>query len=57
MQPSPRHRAVEAQFRQLVSNAELEPPEDVEYTLESVIFRWEGPKLSVVVDLGDPPGG
>ena len=56
MQPNPRHRAVESRFRQLVIDAELPPPDNVEYLFESIMFRWEGPKVAVVVDLDDLPG-
>jgi hypothetical protein len=57
MDPSSRHRAAEAQFRELVGNAELDAPDDVEYTPASLIFRWFGPKLAVIVDLDDAPDG
>lgn len=57
MQPSPRHREAESQFRQLISSAELAQPDDVEYTRESVVFRWRGPQVAVVVDLDDPDAG
>ena len=54
MQPSPRHRAAESQLRRLITDAELPQPDDVEYTRATVIFRWEGPKVAVVIDLDDP---
>jgi hypothetical protein len=50
----PRHRAAESKLRQVIADAELPPPDDVEYTRASVIFRWQGPKVAVVVDLDDP---
>jgi len=55
MQPSPRHRAVESRFRQLITESELPQPDNVEYLCESVIFRWQEPKVAVVVDLDEPP--
>jgi len=55
MQPSPRHRAVESRFRQLITDAELPQPDEVEYFDESVMFRWPGPKVAVVVDFDDFP--
>jgi len=45
MPASPRHRAVESRLRQLIADAELPPPDDVEYLRTSVIFRWQGPRL------------
>src|SRR4051812_9393181 len=56
MHPSPRHCAAEAEFRELVSNADLDAPDDVEYTPASLIFRWRGPMVAVVVELDDQPG-
>jgi hypothetical protein len=54
MQPTPRHHAAEEQFRRLLTSAQLAPPDDVEYGLDSLVFRWEGPQVAVVVDLDDP---
>ncbi len=54
MQPSSRHRGAESQFRELIRSADLAQPDDVEYTPESVIFRWYEPQVAVVVDLDDP---
>jgi len=45
---------VEAEFRQLVRSAQLDQPDDVEFTCESVVFRWHGPKVQVVLDLDEP---
>lgn len=53
MQPTPRHQAAEAQFRHLVSSADLEQPDGVEYTANSVYFRWDEAKVVVAVDLDD----
>jgi hypothetical protein len=47
---TPRHRAIEARFRELVEEADLPAPDDVEYELESVRFLWHGPKVAVAVD-------
>jgi hypothetical protein len=54
MQPSPIHEAAEAHFRRMVESFDLTPPDDVDYTDDSVIFLWHEPKLAVVVELGDP---
>lgn len=54
MQPSPRHHAAESRLRQLIADADLAQPDDVEHTRDSVIFRWQGPKVAVVIDLDDP---
>jgi hypothetical protein len=56
MEPSPRHRAAEGRFRQLIHSAGLEEPDGVDYEPDALIFRWEGPKLAVVVDLDPSPG-
>jgi len=57
MQRTPRHQAAEARFRHLVSAADLEQPDGVEYTIGSVYFRWDEAKLVVAVDLDDPADG
>ena len=54
MQPNPRHRAAESRLRRLLTDSELPQPDDVEYTRESVIFLWQGPKVAAVIDLEDP---
>jgi hypothetical protein len=53
MEPTPRHRRAEEDFRRLIASAGLEAPDGVEYASSSLVFRWEGPKLAVVVDLED----
>ena len=53
MPASPRHKEVEAQFRQLIDDAQLEPPDAVEYAPESVVFLWNEPQVAVVVDLDE----
>jgi len=55
MQPSPRHHAAEARFRQLLRSQELAEPERVEYEPEELTFFWEESKLAVVVELDDVP--
>jgi hypothetical protein len=55
MHPTLRHQAVESRFRALVRNADLDPPDDVEYRHDSVLFLWQGPKVAVIVELGDSP--
>jgi hypothetical protein len=55
MQPTPRHRQAEADFRRMIARNDLPEPDEVEYTLGSVYFLWNEPKLAVAVDLGDPP--
>ena len=54
MQPRPTHEAAEADFRRMVESFDLTPPDDVDYTPDSVIFLWHEPKLAVVVELDDP---
>jgi len=55
MHPSPSHQAAEARFRALVRNAGLDEPDDVEYRHDSLLFLWQGPKVAVIVELGDSP--
>ena len=57
MEPSSRHRLAEASFRRLITSAGLDPPDGVEYDADSLIFRWEGPQVAVVVDLESPADG
>ena len=53
MQATARHEEVEAAFRALLVEAELELPDDVGYEPESVVFYWHEPKLAVFVDFED----
>jgi hypothetical protein len=53
MDSTPRHRAAEADFRRLLEDAGLDPPDRVEYADDSLAFFWNGPKVAVVVDLDD----
>ena len=55
MDPSPRHRACERDMRQLLRSGGLAQPDRVDYDPGSVILRWSGPKLAVIVDLDGPP--
>ena len=43
-------------MRELLSGGGLAQPDEVAYEPNSVILRWEGPKLAVVVDLDPVPG-
>lgn len=54
VEPTSRHRAAECDFRQLIADADLDSPDEVEYTPASLIFRWQGPMVAVVVDLDEP---
>jgi hypothetical protein len=55
MQPSPRHHAAEARFRQLLRSQDLAEPDRVEYEPEELTFFWEESKLAVIVELDDMP--
>ena len=55
MQPSPREQEAESRFRRLVTSADLDQPDRVEYRGDSLVFFWHGPKVAVVLDLDDPP--
>jgi hypothetical protein len=46
------HDAAERAFRELLPEAGLPQPDEVEYRDESVVFLWHETKLAVVVELG-----
>jgi hypothetical protein len=54
--PSPRHRAAEDRFRELLRRQELTEPDRVEYAPDELTFFWEKSKLAVVVELDGTPG-
>src|SRR4051794_8503969 len=56
MDPTSRHQAAEARFRQLLRDAELAEPDRVQYATEEMTFFWDGPKVAVVVQLAPPAG-
>jgi hypothetical protein len=56
MEPSARHRQCEAHMRELLAGGGLAQPDEVTYEPNSVVLRWTGPKLAVVVDLEPVPG-
>ena len=43
-------------MRELLTAGELAQPDEVAYEPNSVVLRWTGPKLQVVVDLDPVPG-
>jgi len=49
-----RHRQAEAKMRELLDDAGLPEPDDVEYGERSVYLRWIEQKLEVAIDLDDP---
>lgn len=55
MHTSPRHRAAERRFRELLESNGMGAPDRVEYDAEELVFFWEEQKLAVVVELGDMP--
>jgi hypothetical protein len=56
MDPTPRHRAAERDFRRLLRSGGVAQPDRVDYAPDEVIFRWSEEKLAVVLDLESPPG-
>jgi hypothetical protein len=50
------HAAAERALRELLPDAGLPQPDEVEYREESVVFLWHETKLAVIVDL-DGTGG
>ncbi len=55
MDPTPRHRAAERDFRQLLRTGGVAQPDEVDYGQDELVFRWSEQKLAVVVDLESPP--
>lgn len=53
MEATPSHQAAEAHFRQFVASNGIDPPDDVEYRDDSLVFFWQGPKVAVVFELED----
>ena len=49
-----RHRQAETKMRELLDEAGLPEPDDVEYGERSVYLRWIEQKLEVAIDLDDP---
>ncbi|MEA2412542.1 MAG: hypothetical protein QOC77_3103 [Thermoleophilaceae bacterium] len=45
------HMAAEHALRELLPDAGLPQPDEVEYREESVVFLWHETKLAVIVDL------
>ena len=56
MDPTPRHRAAERDFRLLLDSGGVAQPDRVDYAPDEVIFRWSEEKLAVVLDMDSPPG-
>ena len=38
----------------MITHAGLDQPDGVDYEPDSLVFRWSGPKVAVVVDLAAP---
>jgi hypothetical protein len=49
--PHERHREAEARMRELLDDAGLPEPDNVEYGERSVYLRWIEQKLEVAIDL------
>lgn len=54
-----RHLDAEQRMREIIRNAGLPKPDEVLYEFEpdEVVFKWNGPKLAVVIDLDDDGSG
>jgi hypothetical protein len=48
-----RHQEAERRMRELIQDAEIVPPDAVEYTPDSVVLLWHAQELAVVIDLDD----
>jgi hypothetical protein len=51
------HAAAERALRELLPDAGLPQPDEVEYREESVVFLWHETKLAVIVDLDGTGAG
>ena len=56
MDTTTEHEAAERDMRELLEQAELPQPDEVEYRERSILMLWHETKLAVVIDLDDPPG-
>jgi hypothetical protein len=50
-----RHLDAERRMREIIRNAGLPGPDEVHYEFEpdEVVFKWNEPRLAVVIDLDD----
>ena len=55
MDPTPRHRVAELDFRQMLTNGGLAQPDAADYFTDSIVFRWTEQQLAVVFELDTPP--
>ena len=55
MDPTPRHRVAELDFRQMLTDGGLGQPDAAEYFTDSIVFRWTERQLAVVFELDTPP--
>jgi len=55
--PHPTPEDAELKFMELLDNADLRKPDEVEYDAETdeLVCRWADEQLTVVVELSDPP--
>lgn len=53
--PTPRHRAAERDFRELLRSGGIAQPDWIDYAPDELIFGWSEQKLAVVVDLEPQP--
>ena len=51
------HEDAERRMREIVEDAGLSAPDEVEHRPDEVVFLWHDTKLAVIVELGDvePP--
>ena len=55
MTPTPRHRELEEEFRNLLDRADLPQPDEVGHFRRAVAFLWYDSKAFVLVDLDEVP--
>jgi hypothetical protein len=57
VQPTAKHLEVASTFRRLLSDNDIASPDHVDYASESVIFKWDEPRVAVVVDFEEGDHG
>jgi hypothetical protein len=55
MYPTPFHRVAELDFRQMLTEGGLAPPDAADYFTDSIVFRWTEQQFAVVFELDTPP--
>lgn len=55
MDPTPRHRVAEFDFRHMLTEGGLAQPDAADSFTDSIVFRWTEQQFAVVFELDTPP--